>query len=158
MQPSSKTLIISVILLQALGLVVQFGVGPGPAVQPVGAEANINGGVAAEPAEEGDLPVAEPDLAPEVDQQELNGKRWGPSYTGPETIEVPGPPSSSRPATVWGPAYAADDTQVAPDRDRPTLELMKQIDQNALRACGRGHSIGRWNLNKSKWAILYNSG
>ena len=47
------------------------------------------------------------------------------------TPENPTIPAESVGIT-WGPSYYANDTIIEPERHRPELELMKQVDRQAL--------------------------
>ncbi len=148
MQHRNKTLIISGILLAALGLVVfQIISGQGTTGQAAGPEPSIDSGVTWGPSYYTDDSLVEPglsrdelDFMRQVDRQALTGKTWGPSYSGEDTIVAPGTNLNKRPAITSGPSYYANDTIVASERHQPELEWMKQIDQNALRGVSEGPS------------------
>jgi predicted ester cyclase len=74
----------------------------------------------------------------QVDQQALAGKTWGPSYSTDSAMAVAAAsganlgPTTASTAITWGPSYYADDTNLEVGRHRPELEVMKQVDQQAL--------------------------
>ncbi len=144
MQYRNKTLVISGILLAALGLVVfQIISGQGATVQASGPEPSIDSGVAWGPSYYADDSLVEPvrnrdelNFMKLIDQTALTGQRLGPSYAADETIVGPHQKMNAVSGITWGPSYYADDTLIEANE----LDVMKQVDQNALRGVSEGPS------------------